>query len=326
MPTKEQRFTGGTTTFANTPVRKWYGTDYEGTLLGDVNVPDERPLPQSPATPIGVVNENGDNDGRYAAMAKRPLPSDSLLKGIAGDSYMMSDEEKKRRMRAMRTAAMVGNLGNVMSAFANLYYTDKGAPSMQIPKPVIPDYMTFNDRVTQARRAAASEELQRERLNAESSYRKESLALRMKEEERRQATAKAQIEYTLNRADAIKSKADVDAAIATAKIALMNAGVEEKEANAEAKRIVANSQAYKNYAQGNAATTNASTASRRETRLASGTTKEERMDGLNKTTVTKPNSSVSQPERPASAHSVSASATSIKPASAKSKFSIHGKR
>lgn len=68
----------------------------------------------------------------------------------------ITPEEEDRRKRAASAAEGVGHLGNVLSAFSNLIFTGKGAPSQELPK--VPDsrLQTFEDRIAEKRRMYAS--------------------------------------------------------------------------------------------------------------------------------------------------------------------------
>lgn len=106
-----------------------------------------------------------------------PVPLSVLAKGTFGDSFLMTPEEEQARLRKQHTASAIGNLGNMMNAFTNLYYVSKGAPSMQVSQPSIPDYMTFSDRVNQARQNARKEEMTRQNLAYQNAMDKEKHAL-----------------------------------------------------------------------------------------------------------------------------------------------------
>lgn len=167
----------------------WYLNN--GEVIDDKgNVVEKKPeiLPVTPkATPMGVVDENGVDDNRYKTGM-------DYLRGISGDAGVISPEKEQRRLRRMRTASAIGNLGNVMSAFANLYYTGKGAPSQKVPDAVIPPYMQFVDRVNQARKNAEAMQMQRDRLAADAEYKQEQIRLKEKAEERQQAYYDAKID------------------------------------------------------------------------------------------------------------------------------------
>jgi hypothetical protein len=104
-----------------------------------------------------------------------PVPLSVLAKGTFGDSFLMTPEEEQARLRKQHTASAIGNLGNMMNAFTNLYYVSKGAPSMQVSQPSMPDYMTFSDRVNQARQNARKEEMTRQNLAYQNALDKEKL-------------------------------------------------------------------------------------------------------------------------------------------------------
>lgn len=141
-------------------------------------------------------NGGGEISATTTPVAPAPSPGTgtSDLYNIVGDSYLMSPEEEQRRMNRMRTASAIGNLGNVMSAFANLYYTGKGAPSQKVPDAVIPPYMQFVDRVNQARKNAASMQLAREKMQTDNEYKDAMLGYKYNQLERQMALDQIKIE------------------------------------------------------------------------------------------------------------------------------------
>ena len=175
-------------------------------------------------------------------------------------------EEQEGRLKREKTMALVGaGLGAISDAYNNARY---GTPYPDPAGSLSGKWRERYDRLLEGRRKDSMEYLgamaKLEDLRSNMDYRndaiqykKDTLDLRNREEERKVNVAKANIEYTMARTGAIKSREDVDLRIAEAKIALMNAGVREKEASAEAKRIVSQSQAYKNYKNGDAAVTRA---------------------------------------------------------------------
>jgi len=207
------------------------------------------------------------------------------LYGLVGDSMNLSPEEEQRRIRRARTAAMIGNLGNVMSGFANLYYVDKGAPAMQLPEAVVPDYMTFVDRVNGARRAALANQMARERLNQTAAYQRESLELRRQQEERMSARAELEErkqswkeQYEQGRLDILAERNRIDEMYKRGQI-------ERWERDSAIRSLDAATRSR-----------NADTAAHREERLAGGSTVEESVGyderGRVKTRVTTPNGGV----------------------------------
>lgn len=164
------------------------------------------------------------------------------------------DEDIAKREAALKRAKTFATIGDALSAFHTAYSNARGV------QPMVPAGTSLSgkwreryDNLQKERDANEQAHLQAlmrlQNMKDTADYQSQSLALRKQQEERLQATAKAKIDYDLSRADAIKSKADLDAAVADAKIRLMEAGMSEKEASAQAKLIVANSTAAKNYAQ-----------------------------------------------------------------------------
>ena len=256
----------------------WYLNN--GEVIDDKgNVVEKKPetLPVSPkATPMGVVDENGVDDNRYKTGM-------DYLRGISGDAGVISPEEEQRRLRRMRTASMIGNLGNVMSAFANLYYTGKGAPSQKVPDAVVPDYMSFVDRVNQARRNAEAMQMQRDRLMADAEYKNASIAQRMKDaeiRERRLLMDEQKFEW----------KKQYDQGILDIKAEINR--INDMKTRGQIDRWEA--QNYTDYLKALTGQQNADTNAAREGRLAGGQTIEETDElGNKKTKVVTPNETVS---------------------------------
>lgn len=65
---------------------------------------------------------------------------------MEGAPEYVSEEEQARRLRAMKTKQTITDMGSLASAFANLYYTSKEAPSMDIPVTKAPDYQAYIDK------------------------------------------------------------------------------------------------------------------------------------------------------------------------------------
>lgn len=139
------------------PMPQWVGGSPSESAVSQQDYLQTLPTPK--ATPMGVVDSDGVSDNRYA---KNSGSKD--MYNLLGNSMLMTPEEEERRKRRAEAAAAVGNLGKLMSGFANLYYVNKGAPSQVLPNDVMPDYMSFQDRVTQARQAALNNELARKRI------------------------------------------------------------------------------------------------------------------------------------------------------------------
>lgn len=173
-----------------------------------------------------------------------------------GDSWAMSPEEEQRRLRRMRTASAIGNLGNVMSAFANLYYTGKGAPSQKVPDAVIPPYMQFVDRVNQARKNAEAMQMQRDRLASQDAYHDRQMAVQ--EEKNRinavkteayseyykamEAKNNEQAAYWKAKAEALERGLPLDEALKQARIAKEEAAADSHRATAEKNRAQADNE------------------------------------------------------------------------------------
>ena len=206
--------------------------------------------------------DNGDHNDRNDSSNKSPRGEgfyDWYADEVRKEYEQMAKDreaEEKRLKRQKRFSV----IGDGLSAMHEAYSYGRGIEPIAPPTSLSAKWRERYDKLRDDRHKSnmeylnAMSKLENIRDNVDyrnetMQYKKDALDLRKKEEERRVNVAKAQIEYTLARTDAIKSKEDIDERIAEAKIALMNAGVEEKKANAEAKRIVSQSQAYKNYAQ-----------------------------------------------------------------------------
>ena len=246
----------------------------DGTV-GTPIVQDRSLMPTAP-------QDTGEQD--FSVLAKKPNKGTDFLTGIAGDSWALTPEQEQARMRRMRTASAIGNLGNVMSAFANLYYVNKGAPSQKVPDAVVPPYMQFVDRVNQARRNAETMQMQRERLMADTEYKKEQLRLKEEAERSKQAWNQARIDKLVKEGDLTELKAEktrqeieLNAETNPLKIQQLKTNIQNLEASIQQKQAAANNSnasAEKNMALADAARNG------KETTVT-------RTDGFGRTTTTK---------------------------------------
>lgn len=117
-----------------------------------------------------AINSNGDvpaqpivqNEVQSAAPATNTeMPKESeyhQFQDLYSKLYEkpITPEDERRRKRATSAVEGVGHLGNVLSAFSNLIFTGKGAPSQELPK--VPDsrLQTFEDRIAEKRRMYAN--------------------------------------------------------------------------------------------------------------------------------------------------------------------------
>lgn len=144
---------------------------------------NERPNFETATVPIqGMRNNNGNAITSNTVEENVSVPSQSIAPSEAQPAIPTADtdmpdpseyhqfqdlysqlyekpitpEEEDRRKRAASAVEGVGHLGNVLSAFSNLIFTGKGAPSQELPK--VPDsrLQTFEDRIAEKRRMYAS--------------------------------------------------------------------------------------------------------------------------------------------------------------------------
>ncbi len=117
------------------------------TVEENVSVPSQSIVPSEaqPAIPTADIDMPAPSEYHqfqdlYSQLYEKPI----------------TPEEEDRRKRAASAVEGVGHLGNVLSAFSNLIFTGKGAPSQELPK--VPDsrLQTFEDRIAEKRRMYAS--------------------------------------------------------------------------------------------------------------------------------------------------------------------------
>ena len=218
-----------------------------------------------------------------------PKSGTELMNSTFDSAWNLSDEEVAKRQRRATTAAAIGNLGNVMNAFANLYYVNKGAPSQQISAPVIPDYMTLQDRVTQARKDARAEQLAREKMALDAEYKDASMAYKYANLERLMALDKVKIANAEKTGDLTELKIlyqQLKNDLQEETNPLQMQYLRTRIANIE------NSMQNRNIQTGIAqqrlgiAQQNANTSEAREARLAGGSSRTETNNGLSKTVET----------------------------------------
>lgn len=244
----------------------------------------------TPSKPAGDDNGNADNKddkgngitsqtttNNFLGSPSKPPRGEGFYDWWADrmrKEYEEDDKYREEQEKKLERQKLFAKIGTGFSAFSDAYNNSRYGTEYSDPsKSMANKWRSRYDKLRDDRHKRNLDYLNGmskiEEMRGRSDYRQneldyknDALELRKKEEERRVAVAKANIEYTMSRTDAIISKEDVDYRIAEAKIALMNAGVKEKEASAEAKRIVSQSQAYRNYKQGNAAEIRAKNAGR----------------------------------------------------------------
>lgn len=215
--------------------------------------PHDHTLQGGAATQTQQTEQQQTGTQQQEIEASNPKNLAEILDVLNKDK-VKKDEDIAKREAALKRAKKFTTIGDALSAFHTAYSNARGVQSM-VPAgtSLSGKWRERYDNLMKEKDANEQAHLQNlqklQQMKDTADYQTRSLSLREREEDRRQATAKAEIEYKYSRADAIKSKADLDAAVAEAKIELMRAGMSEKEASAQAKLIVANSTAAKNYAQ-----------------------------------------------------------------------------
>lgn len=243
-------------------------TSYQAILMPEKDVQENRNT-ISPLQPVvnhpsymapdwgGMSGKKNGGEVATQTQTKTTVPPPTDYKGmfdLLNENYAKKNEDIAKREEALKRAKTFATIGDALSAFHTAYSNARGVQSM-VPAgtSLSGKWRERYDNLQKEREENDQAYLQGyqriQQMKDTADYQSQSLALRKQQEERLQATAKAKIEYDLSRADAIKSKADLQAAESEAKIRLMEAGMSEKEASAQAKLIVANSTAAKNYAQ-----------------------------------------------------------------------------
>lgn len=148
----------------------------------------------------------------------------------------ITPEEEQRRIRGAQAAQSIGHLGNVLSSFSNLVFTDKGAPSQTLPN--VPDLNinTFEDRIAEKRRQYIAGQMSAREQDRKSLLDQIKLQLEQKDDERKEKLNNARIEE-LKSSDALnKEKEEYQR--------LVNEGYPEKVAADIAYRKALSEKAY----------------------------------------------------------------------------------
>ena len=85
-----------------------------------------------PAAEAAESVEKADEKAGDADKSNADWMSEQFRQYMDNAPEYVSEEEQERRLRAKRSAQTVADLGSLASAFANLYYTGKGAPSQTV--------------------------------------------------------------------------------------------------------------------------------------------------------------------------------------------------
>lgn len=134
----------------------------------------------------------------------------------------ITPEEQQKRVRGAQAAQAIGHLGNVLSSFSNLVFTDKGAPTQTLPS--VPDLniRSFEDRVAEKRRQYIAGQMAAREQDRKSVLDQFKMKLQQKDDDRKDKLNNARIKE-LESSDALnKEKEEYQK--------LVNAGVPAKQA------------------------------------------------------------------------------------------------
>lgn len=155
-------------------------------------------------------NPNSEPVGLSRIVTEKPQPTAVTPVTFNYSDYVdsleppISKEEQAKRERASKAVHSVGALGNLMSAFANLTYTGKGAPSQTIPTQYVENLgkerETWREKLKSEREKYAAADLsarvqdyqlreQRRKEQEDLNRRAEDVAWRQSEAERNQRNA-----------------------------------------------------------------------------------------------------------------------------------------
>lgn len=170
-----------------------------------------------------------------------------------------SEEDRRLREKRERRDSFIAGLGDALSTFNKAYSYAAGVEPMDTFSASSAMRERFDK--AKAERDRNSDRIlhylsELDRLNgrkAEASYRQERLKQYQQQQDRLDRLAEAKVEADVAKVEKFNSDKEIKQKESEVKIELMQAGVEEKKASAKAKLIVANSQAYKNYMQGDKA-------------------------------------------------------------------------
>lgn len=132
----------------------------------------------------------------------------------------ITPEEQQKRVRGAQAAQAIGHLGNVLSSFSNLVFTDKGAPTQTLPS--VPDLniRSFEDRVAEKRRQYIAGQMAAREQDRKSVLDQFKMQLQQKDDDRKDKLNNARIKE-LESSDALnKEKEEYQK--------LVNAGYNEK--------------------------------------------------------------------------------------------------
>ena len=207
----------------------WYDTmrrrwGYNNIPLNQSNRPApaaQQPTVEQPAQQ--PVQENAENQEVTPAKWFEDFYQKNMEQPI-------TPEEQQKRVRGAQAAQAIGYLGNVLSSFSNLVFTDKGAPAQTLPS--VPDLniRSFEDRVAEKRRQYIAGQMAAREQDRKSVLDQFKMQLQQKDDDRKDKLNNARIKE-FESSDALnKEKEEYQK--------LVNAGYDKKLA-AEIARLIA---------------------------------------------------------------------------------------
>lgn len=151
----------------------------------------------------------------------------------------ITPEEQQKRIRGAQAAQAIGHLGNVLSSFSNLVFTDKGAPSQTLP--TVPDLniKTFEDRIAEKRRQYIAGQMAAREQDRKSVLDQIKLQLQQKDDERKEKLNNARIKELESSDELNKAKQEYQNLVndgypekLAAELAFKNAQTRAQEASA----------------------------------------------------------------------------------------------
>lgn len=227
----------------------WYDTmrrrwGYNNIPANDETKPDEGTQPAVETKPEETVQPNSANQTETT----QPVTESQWFENFYKQNMLtpITPEEEQRRVRGAQAAQAIGHLGNVLSSFSNLVFTDKGAPSQTLPN--VPDLniRTFEDRIAEKRRQYIAGQMSARNNDRKALIDRINLELKQKDDERKDDLNKAKIEGIAFDNYLTKLKAKYQEGLnkglpekQAAELALKNAQVEAQKAAAARSRAQA---------------------------------------------------------------------------------------
>lgn len=157
---------------------------------------------------------------------------------------LVEDKERLKRQQLFAT------IGDGLSAFHEAYNNTRGIKPITSGKSMTGKWQERYDKLMSD---IDKSDLASAKNRLDTAYKGMRLRQMQQQQDRLDRVAIASAEEKAAKIEKFKSEEDIKRAESEVKIQLMQAGIEEKKASAQAKMIIANSQAYKNYAQGDKA-------------------------------------------------------------------------